>query len=125
MSPIFPPLEPERHLQSSAVQPMEAVNEETGTTGAVARTAAMDNEIVAASSGAVVDVATGGNEEGEDDGEANPASVPRWSCHICATSYTTPALYMVHLRKIHKDDALPVQSFDLPGISLVRCGYSR
>ena len=125
MSPIFPPLEPERHLQSSAVQPMEAANEETGTTGAVARTAAMENEIATVSSGAVGVVATGENEEGEVDGEANPASVPRWSCHICATSYTTPALYMVHLCKIHKDDAMPVQSFDLPGISLVRCGYSR
>ena len=50
MSPIFPPLEPERHLQSSAVQPMEASNEETRTTGAVALTAAMDNEIASASS---------------------------------------------------------------------------
>ena len=39
---------------------------------------------------------------------------------ICATSYTTPALYMVHLRKIHKDDTMPVQSFDLSGISLIR-----
>ena len=113
MSPIFPPLELERLLQSSAV---EASNEEAGTTGAVARTAAMDNEIAAASSGAVVDVATGGNEEGEDDGEANPArlhTLPR------------PCTCMVHLCEIHKDDAMPVQSFDLSGISLIRCGYCR
>ena len=49
---------------------------------------------------------------------------PSLSCHICAT-YTTPALYMVHFRKIHKDGTMPVQSFDLSGISLVRCGYCR
>ena len=65
---------------------MEASNRETGTTGAVALTATMDNQIAAALSCTVVDVVTEGNEEGEGDGEANPSSVPRWSCHICATS---------------------------------------
>ena len=44
---------------------METSNEETGTKGAVALTAAMDNEIAAASSGTVVDVAMGGKEEGK------------------------------------------------------------
>ena len=83
----------------------------------------MDNEITAASSETVVDVATEGTKRGKWRWSQSRFD-PSWSCHICAT-YTTPALYMVHFRKIHKDGTMPVQSFDLSGISLVRCGYCR